>query len=484
MKVQRIKITAKLSRRSKKIKKQHLSSKKQQNLPGNQTKVEKTFNDLSDDCIEEFLRRLPIEEVAKMSMVNMRINTLSENYFKRIKNADQFTFVLFGDRPASERIAIENNVKAFGKYIENLQISGSASLSKNHFESLQIVNQHCGKSLQHLTLCDFNINTKTAANMRNLLQNIQTIVLDSCSTSKKDSIFDLLLKYCKNLRFLNVVKCKFSPESWLNRTYNQLESIYFLFDKDSVAINEHLPKFFHLNRQVKHVIFQAFLINLPVNLATNALNIENLTVGIHKTATIENFQPIFNLPQLKQLTVCLGFLTNPFVYRTIVEHFGVVNTLESFGLCEPEITKEMCQLIGSMTRLKALKFVALQSIDEEVIAILSSTLVNIDSIFLCGKPFTFKVIREFIEKFPRLKSLYAEVNSDITEKQLAEMIELRRNVAIDLYVPLTIYVVDYGSEYQKFVTIFQRSFSYNKYIKLVVVSNVDFTSRFHKGIVN
>lgn len=86
-----IKKTTIVFKRRIKMKKQHLSSKKREILLVAQKNIsiEKTFNDLNDDCIEELLRRLPTKEIAKMSMVNVRINTLSKNLFKRLRSSNR-----------------------------------------------------------------------------------------------------------------------------------------------------------------------------------------------------------------------------------------------------------------------------------------------------------------------------------------------------------------------------------------------------------
>lgn len=63
-----------------------------------------------------------------------------------------------------------------------------------------------------------------------------------------------------------------------------------------VTIDGYLQKCFQLNRQIKQVMVQAVLVNLPDNLATNALNnVEHIIFGIHPKATSKNFQQIFNL---------------------------------------------------------------------------------------------------------------------------------------------------------------------------------------------
>lgn len=470
-------------RRSNRKTKNEYSSTKRENSSPSQQAIEKTFNDLNDDCIEELLRRLPLGEAANMSMVNKRINTLSENLFKRLRKSNRFVVVLSGDRPEAQRIAIENSMPAFGKYIENLQVFGSTPLRKIYFDRLRMVNQFCGKNLQNFTLCNFGINTKTSANMRNLLRNIQNITLEDCSTSKSGNIYDLVLMHCENLRRINIAKCKFDPKSWLNRKYNQLESIYFRNDNAEV-IDKPLARFLQLNRQMKHVIVQAFLLNLPVDLSTIAPNMENMTFGIHAKATPKNFQPIFDLPCLKQLSLYAGFSTNPVVCQKILEHFAAANTLESFGLLETNLTKKMLELIANMTLLKSLKLLGTTSTDKDAVKILSSSLRNIDSIYLCGGSFKFEMIREFIEKFPAMKTLYlhkTEIDTNATEQQLAEMIELRRTVATDWYTPLTICVSLTPS--RKFVALFERKFLHNKYIKLVAASSDVFASKFI-GIVD
>lgn len=482
-----IKKTTIVFKRRIKMKKQHLSSKKREILLVAQKNIsiEKTFNDLNDDCIEELLRRLPTKEIAKMSMVNVRINTLSKNLFKRLRSSNRFKIILFGERPEIERIAIDNSVKAFGKFIEKLQISGAHPLSQLHFNSLRMINQYCGKSLQYLKICGFNVHNETAGQMRNLMQNIQTITLKTCSTTEENDIFDLLLKYCNNLRYLNIVSCKFNPESWLNRTYDHLESIFFRY-QNGKTIEKYLQNFFQLNQRMKQVTIQANLTKLPANLATNALNMESIAFGIHKTATVESFEPIFHLARLKELTIYRGFSTKPDVWRTIVERFGANNTLETFGIYELEISIEICRLIANMTRLKALKFWQPNSIDENGLKILASALVNLDSLYVCGDLVQLEMICVLVKKFPGLKSLYlhnSKFYKNTTDKQLAEIIESRRVVANDWYNPLTIYVRDNGFETRKLVTIFEHNFLYNKYINLVAIGTDSLTRQFY-GIVN
>lgn len=466
---------------SEKAKKKCLPTLKQQNPP----EIEKTFNSLNDDCIEELLRRLPTDELAKMSMVNVRINSLSENLFKRLRSADRCSIMLLGNRPETERISDENIMKAFGEYIQYLQISGSTLLRKSNSDRLQMVNRYCGKNLQYLKICGFNIHNETAASMSNLIENIQTITLKTCSTaSEKDSVFDSLLKHCKKLRHLNILSCTFDPESWSNRSYDHLESIFFRYDKGK-TIDAHLSTFFDLNRGLKNVIIESALTHLPDNIVTNALSIENITFGINKTATIESFRPIFHLPHLKQLNISRGFIKNPVVCKAILEHFGAANTLESFGLCEFEITIEIGHLVANMTCLKALRFWQPQSIGKEAMQILSTKLVNVDTIFLSGDTFRLEMIGSFIRKFPRLKSLYVRSTPfyNYTNKNLfAVLIGLRRISTTNWYDKLTIYVRDNGFESRKLQNMFETNFLYNNYVNLVALSTEVFTSRFY-GVV-
>lgn len=452
----------------------YLAARKRSNSPVNQQKIEKTFDDLNDDCIEEFLRRLPTAEAAKMSLVNKRINTIAVNLFKRTATENTFKIALIRDRAT-----LAYNMRAFGKYIKNLHIFGSAMLGEDHFDRLRLINQFCGKSLNHLTLLGFHIDAKTVKNLKNLLPNIQTITFDTCSTSEEDSIFDLMLKYCKNLRHLDVEKCGFKAESWLQRSYNRLESMYF-YTTGANTIHEQLPAFLQKNRRIQNLVLETNVKTLPINLGRDAPNIENLTIGMRKKANAEDFQSMFDLPRLKKLNIFYGFTVNPVVCTAVLKQLGACNTLDSFGLFEVSIPKEMCQLIANMTRLKELKIWGLKSIDNDTVTILSATLVNLELLSLRGKSFTFAVICEFIEKMPALKSLYlyrVGLDSDAADKQVAELIEVRRNVNEDLYTPLTIYVPATPS-HRTFISSFQRKFRHNKYINVVAVECKVFASHY------
>lgn len=409
------------------------------------------FSDMNDDCIEEVFRRLPTVELCKFTVLNSRLKKIAERIFRRLYSNKILTF-----KPL-ETCATDSGVKttklfmkSFGRFIQQMQIVGTEKKSEKRMEAnmLAAIGGYCGTNLQSVCLVKMDLNDETVTHLQNAIKNVPQLTLDCCRVADKNTdLYELLLNKCENLRTFNVIQCFWNHRSWLRHRYDKLRTVQVLraiFHLDDVK------EFFMANPNLREVWF-----NVRVPELTHRYDTEKL----HRLLFIYGFE---------DSQYCLRFLRT---YTQIV--------VKSMVLVKTIITEGKCDALAKMKDIRELKLISPWFVYEDMVNRLAIGLVNLASVFLAGQLFTFKIICEFLMKFPRLEFLYLyKTGYDaITQDQFAQLVEARKRsaaIATESY-PLKIIVARSTPVYARTMW---RKFKLNKNIEVITMKSAEFEANF------
>lgn len=234
--------------------------------PSNLNSTPAIFN-LTIDCFDEIFDYLSLQDLSSFGQTCKSMQKVSGEYFKRNYFANEYCHRrvdgIYGNEicmivrsKGYQNKMIRVPVNIFTPYISQLtQMPGDIGrllifIVKNidQFSSLIQFNFWC---------CD--LNNRNFEYIKSMLCQVEIINLRRCEPFEGD-FYDMFLKYCKNLKRFNVMKCDLActqnfdgnsvqQNPWLKQHYPKLEHLKLIPEKE-LQINE-LNEFFTINPKVK-----------------------------------------------------------------------------------------------------------------------------------------------------------------------------------------------------------------------------------------
>lgn len=340
-----------------------------------------TFVDMNDDCIAEVLRRLPILDLAAMVEVNKRTSAIANDVFKRLRASNLFTFEMpnAGDIKAAKYLV--DITSAFGEHLENIAIFGckthKSCISKKTM--LSIIEKNCGPSLKKLCLEKMHIDSATLTYLPKILQNVRHVKVVKCSREKNLNADDELIARCPILRFLK--SSTLHSLEYATEDPAAVKTISIILYGDTKA-EELLPYY----------------------------ELKNL-----KKVFVHDFRELWEIYLEFGHTIFFGYSDDEVdkVLKNFVDNICENNNLDSFGIFSNHFGRDVCKAIARMTNIKDLKLVTGRGEAAHIVDILCSGLVNLETLFLYG--FFENMAHNFVEKLPKLQSLYIKTLRSIEE---------------------------------------------------------------------
>ncbi|XP_031621929.1 uncharacterized protein LOC116339978 [Contarinia nasturtii] len=219
--------------------------------PSNVESPPKIFN-LTVDCFDEIFEYLNMEDLHSFGQTCKRMNKVAGEYFKQNhSSAENFCkynaiHTTYSDKDGVVEMAIETS--GFNKFVPCIKICG------NDFDILRYIQSQATEfeSTNQMFHVGFDINDKLVEHFEQLLPQLEILRYTCCRVD--GDLYDLMLKYCKNLREIYVqnstVGNRINGEiKWLLQEYPKLECLE-LSPSDSSRIEE-LRTFFVRNPNVQ-----------------------------------------------------------------------------------------------------------------------------------------------------------------------------------------------------------------------------------------
>ncbi|XP_031633831.1 uncharacterized protein LOC116347394 [Contarinia nasturtii] len=225
--------------------------------PSNDESPPKIFK-LNIDCFDEIFEYLNVKDLHSFGQTCKRMNKVAGEYFKQnYSSAEKFCeedgiHTVYSDKDGviDERI----QTSGFHKFMPCISID---------VDPYKYINSHISEfeSTNHIFLSDLCINNETVERFKKLLPQLE--ILQSRHCAMDGDFYDLILKYCKNLRRIYVqnstVGNRINGEiKWLLQKYPKLERLE-LIPAVSCRIEELREFFVHNPNAQRFSTTSAFL---------------------------------------------------------------------------------------------------------------------------------------------------------------------------------------------------------------------------------
>lgn len=364
---------------------------------------------LDIDCLGEIFEYLSMKDLHSLGQTCKTMQQVTGEYFRQNYSAAEnfctkdgiYTVHSSRDGDVNERI----QTSAFNQFMPCLShyygVLGPLRYLQSHVNEFTSTN--------HIYLVSLFINHEKIELMQDILPQIETVQIRNCSMSR--NFYDLMLKYCVNLKYIYVQNADSSFNSkheWMLEYYPMLEH-FELMPSYPIVVDE-LETFFQCNSKVKRFSTSArFLwINRNQLLQSNVkLNILEI-----KAEDFSEYDESGNKIILWDLLTKLherGFYKRLFLYTDCVDQdlsnkFNSVPGLET--LCIRRFTQSYS--IPSLTSLKEL--ILLKGSNVNDMKTLANGLVKLERLYV--EKATIEDILPFIQKSTRLNKIKLILKDD------------------------------------------------------------------------
>lgn len=427
--------------------------------------------DINDDCILEIMERLPFEDLERIKMVCKRFHVLSTQVLRRmyVNTANHlFTFNIFEDNNCIVTNAMEA-ITSCGAYIQKMEIKNAVHsdlhLDFSYSNTLKLFDKYCGNKLLELSLAYFCVNRTLLDHFNGLFNNVEVLKLIQCDISLDERY--LLLDKCKNLRMLVI---DHHGDKWIQRRYQNLRNIKII--RSNIDTSQ-IESFYLLNgRLIENAWFDGYtrrILNHPES------DVPDL---IEKNAILTD-KPNINFGEDYRFLFVAGIEFGEDLCKSIEMKTDYHAELKWFACLSIILSTDVCRAIGKLDTMQILKILNPVHMCNDFVDILSSKLVCVETVYLSGCLFHSQHILDFVDKFPKLKSLclYKTAFDQITKDNINALINCRQRNEKNNRL-LTIYVCTHDTATIEHI---KNTFQLNNYIKLVFINSFysfEFNSQF------
>ncbi|XP_031632606.1 uncharacterized protein LOC116346603 [Contarinia nasturtii] len=210
---------------------------------------------LTIDCLDEIFEYLSLKDLHSFGQTCKRMNKVAGEYFKQNYSSAPNLCKVDGIYTNYDKDDVTNeqiHISGFNKFMPCISYCGHCP--QHDFGAFKYTKSHINEfeATNHIYLGWLSINCKTVEHFKQLLPQLGIVQYQCCSVD--GDIYDLILKYCKNLREIYVqgsdggkrINGKFN---WLLQEYPKLERLEWR-PNDPCKIEE-LRDFFIRNPNVK-----------------------------------------------------------------------------------------------------------------------------------------------------------------------------------------------------------------------------------------
>ena len=239
-----------------------LVQRKWSNVSGsNKTQIFK----LNGDCFEELFDYLPLKDLHSLGQTCKSMQQMTGKFFKRNYSAAECNVVSDGIYLINFSYKNPVQISGFIEFITSIAIGNNLFTAKlenrtiftrdYHYyyilKKFEYIKLHADKfkSVKKLSLTDIRLNERTVGYILKILPNIE--ILELVYSTVTLDLYDVLLKYCKNLRQIKLSEVTFETEhNWLHQRYEKLECFELDGNWGEHRIND-LSTFFERNSNIR-----------------------------------------------------------------------------------------------------------------------------------------------------------------------------------------------------------------------------------------
>ncbi|XP_031635597.1 uncharacterized protein LOC116348668 [Contarinia nasturtii] len=367
---------------------------------------------LNIDCFDEIFEYLDVKDLHSFGQTCKRMNKVAGEYFKqnyysscRIQCERDGIYMFYRDKSGVQKFI---EISGFNKFVTKM------SITNDNFEynyRLKYLKSHINEfeSIKYINLRRLGIDNKLFEHLRQLLPQLEVVQRDNCYMN--GDIYDLIFKYCKNLREIHFqnssVGIRTNGElNWLLQEYPKLQH-FELTPRDSYQIEE-LRDFFVRNPNVQRFSTSVDFLwdNRDILLNSKAkldiLELEGISPytlsRLYKRQTSENIVELLN--RLHEQ----GFYKRLHIYSSHIDE-RICTSLASFKGLEFLYIRELDEIyyLAQLTNLRELMIWGGLR-DPKDMEILANTLIKLERLYIDN----CKCIDEFmpfIRRSPQLNRI-------------------------------------------------------------------------------
>lgn len=195
---------------------------------------------LNNDCLEDVFKWLSLADLYALSQTCDEMKQIAGTYFqKKYKNAR------IDVKPCGIYLA-GKNINGFSEFIEKIRI-----YDRGINAPFQYIKAKCNKELKNIFFDCVIFDAHKIECIKGSLRKVEIIHLSECQFKTNIDLYNNLLRFCPNLKHLNIEKLTGGGSGWQRQTYSKLE--HFSFFPGQIETNHELGTFFKKNASIKTI---------------------------------------------------------------------------------------------------------------------------------------------------------------------------------------------------------------------------------------
>ncbi|XP_031636500.1 uncharacterized protein LOC116349276 [Contarinia nasturtii] len=366
--------------------------------PSNDESPPKIFK-LNIDCFDEIFEYLNVKDLYSFGQTCKRMNKVAGEYFKQNHSSAQKLCLYDGIYTKySNKDGVSKHIQTsgFNKFMPSVSIEVVPyKYIKSHITEFE--------STKHIYLSELCINNETVEHFKQLLPPLEIVQLEDCAMY--GDFYDLILKYCKNLRKIYFQDSYFGFQingktNWLLQEYPKLERLELTPDDTSQI--EELREFFVRNPNVQRFSTNSEFLweNADIFLNSNAkldiLELKNVLVYKQSPSYVKQTFDLLN--QLHEQ----GFYKRLYIYFNNVDEGESISlaSLRGLELLSIRSSRESYNL-AQLTNLREL--IILDPLDVKDMEILANGLTKLERLYIDEA--SIDEIIPFVRRSPKLNKI-------------------------------------------------------------------------------
>lgn len=316
--------------------------------------------DLSDDCLLEIFKNLPIHDLLAVRITHRRFILLADYLFTMNFRTFDFTDdvlipkLLTVDRTQLNKLLLRDAevlLRHVGRFIRTLTINcDSFNPSITQCSLLSLINKYCKRTLKDLRIFKFTLEDKTIDRYSDLFTSLDKFTLHECHTD--DWTLGKCLNFCESLKELRIVRVTGVLGFFLLRVSSDLEC--FMLKSMTSFEQKYISALFQNNasslRTVKIIDCHLHGRGLYQSMPRFLLGLETLYIQASGLITEDQSNGLLKLENLQHLDVDIGMKNLPVLLDKLAQH----GKIKSVGIAVSTLDRDSCNALKRLN-LKLLK---------------------------------------------------------------------------------------------------------------------------------
>lgn len=389
---------------------------------------------LKDECFNKIFSYLTLRELSVVSETCPQFKALTGKYYE-----ENFKAKIIGIGILDEHILqkVDGFKTTFGSHAHDVQIFDE------DVSVFKYIAENINKNLESIQFV--MLETTHAAYIKDILAKVQCVKLIFCLVEGQS--YDNILKYCPNLRCLNVSDAYDSRAQWPKKMYPKLECLTVIDNSDGPF--DGLEHFLKLNPQIKRISTSITRKHLFPLIEKTDMKLDELSFEIHgfdkanAEETRDRLNELHKNGHYKRLKVSYFKGNNLVDFIDIVQGFEGLAGVE-FIHCLYVNYNEMNHVAKALAKLTELQWLCFRQCEISLAQadILSRALVNLQQLNLLRNSIDIAV--PFARRLPKLKVIKVGVESTPTEVNIEDLQNDRQKmhdaVKLTIFLPEEAYI--------------------------------------------